>query len=602
MMNEHMPSYEILQTCIYPANEDFGSAEKYLRTEGGVYFNDEVLCLQEYSRVQFDTYYNAFSIPLWKERVKLPHACLKISGRGKVIIELWEVSRECLGVGLYGFPRKQRARRIVELTEELTTVFELAIADNQELSGLLYPKIIAVENSEVSSLLWTTTCEKRRSVKLGISVTHFNRKHYVIPAIRRIKQDLLTAPEWSDKIDFVVVDNSRDLTPQESSDVRVIPNENTGGTGGFMRGLLHYKYATDATHVLFMDDDASLEIESIKRAYQILSYAVEDNTAVGAALFYEDNPNFLIERGACLSKSWVWVEFHNCEAVAAWDVLNTELAENRTTTYMGWWFAAFPLASTERLVPPFFVRGDDVSFAQLNDFNIIFGNGIACYAQSFYTKVSGATTYFDTINSFVVNALFNNRKSLIFAQYIRRYIEQLVSGRYGYVEVMRLALKQFGRLDAKRFVENSALDPMIPVFKELTSEYCLQELDTDAFTLADRMDRPEGKLRRFGRLLTFNKLFLPLNNKKVVKQDSVDRACFKEIAGYRRILYLDTKSSKGFMVKLSRPKTLKYLLLLLGDALVYLFAYPATRRRLLKHYDYLTSEQMWEEIFGRASE
>lgn len=86
-----------------------------------------------------------------------------------------------------------------------------------------------------------------------------------MPAIKRVKKNILDNPEYKDKILFTVVDNSKNITNEEASGVNIIPNENTGGSGGFMRGLLHYENDTNATHVLFMDDDASCETESITR-------------------------------------------------------------------------------------------------------------------------------------------------------------------------------------------------------------------------------------------------------------------------------------------------------------------------------------------------
>lgn len=587
---------ETLQNFIYPMNAAFGSAEKYLRTEGSVHYNDTEMFLQKYSNVQFDTYYNAFSIPLWQKRVGLTTASLQIAGSGKVEVELWEVVQSRLDVSSYGYPKKLLAKKSIELSSAIQSVFDINITDELEFTGLVYPKIIALEDVKVTSLTWSTADEKRRSVKVGISVTHFNRKEYVIPAIKRIKENLLDVEEWADKIDFIVVDNSQNITPEESMGVKIVPNENTGGSGGFTRGFLHYKYNTEATHVLFMDDDASLEVESIKRAYQILSFAVEDNTAVGAALFYDENPNFLIERGAYLSKRWVSADFHNAETITPWDVLKTELSENTDTTYMGWWFCAFPIKYTKRLVPPYFVRGDDASFTQINDFNIIYANGIAAYAESFLTKVAGMTTYLDTLNPFIVNALFNNHKSLIFAEYIKRYLEQIISGRYGYVDVMRLALKNFGKLDAERFVESINLKPMFPVFKELTKDNTLKEIDLAELPVISHEVDYESRLKKFGRLITFNKLFLPLNNTKIVQQEFIHRAHFRDIAGFRKIVYYDIKSNKGFVTEVSRWKTLKYLLLLAGDGIKFIFTYPATRRRLLKNFDYLTSEQMWDDI------
>lgn len=587
---------ETLQNFIYPMNTEFGSTKKYLRTEGSVHYDENGMFLQKYSNVQFDTYYNAFSLPLWQKKVGIKNIALQIAGSGQIEIELWEVLRSRLDVSSYGYPRKRLTKRVVDLTEESENIFELNIENDMEYSGLIYPKIIALEDAKITDLSWETADSQRRAVKLGISVTHFNRKQYVIPAIKRIKEHLLDATEWHDKIDFVVVDNSQNITTEEAMGVEIIPNENTGGSGGFTRGFLHYKYDTDATHVLFMDDDASLEVESIKRAYQILTFAEKDNSAVGAALFYDENPNYLIERGAHLSNKWVQPDFHNTKITNADEVLRTELGKNSATTYMGWWFCAFPIEQAKRLVPPYFVRGDDASFAQINDFNIIYGNGIAAYAESFMTKVAGMTTYLETINSLTVNALFNNHKFAMYSDYAKHYLEQLISGRYGYVDVMRLSLKNFGKLDAQRFVDGINLKPLFPVFKELTKDNSLKEIDLKELSIVNRDVENEGRKQAFIRALTFNRLFLPLENNAIVKQAFIHRAHFRDIAGFRKVLYYDAKSEKGFVVEFKRLKTLKYLLLLLSDGVKYLFAYRATRRRLLRDFDYLTSEKMWFEI------
>ena len=231
-----------------------------------------------------------------------------------------------------------------------------------------------------------------------------------MPAIKRIKTGLLDMPEWADKIDFIVVDNSKNITEEEAMGVTIIPNENTGGSGGFTRGFLYYKNDTNATHVLFMDDDASLEIESIKRAYRILQFAEADNTAVGAALFYEDRPDMLIERGAKMDPKLTWeAKFRDTSATSVADVLLQEIDEEKNE-YFGWWFNAFPIKYTDHLTLPYFVRGDDVSFGNLNNFHMVMGNGIAAIAENFDYKVAAMTEYLDMRNKFLVNSLFVNHR------------------------------------------------------------------------------------------------------------------------------------------------------------------------------------------------
>ncbi len=590
----------IVQNFIYTDNEDFGAREKYIRIEGSVLYDDKIH-LQKYSTIQFDTYYNGLSVPLWQNKVELKNISLNISGSGLVEIELLEIYETKLDVNAKGYPRKSISKKIINLNElKNENIFEIDIENKDKYTGLIYPKIKALEDTVIDKLNWSTNDIEKRTVKLGITVTHFNRKNYVLAAIKRIKKELLDKKEWENKIDFIIVDNSKNITLEEADGVKVIPNENTGGSGGFTRGFLYYKNETKATHVLFMDDDASLEVESIKRAYYILSYAMKDNSAVGAALFYDNNPNYLIERGAHLENAGWKPDFPNMGMVNAWDVLISENSKLNDKSYMGWWFAAFPIKYATKLVPPYFVRGDDVSFSQMNNFNIIYGNGIACYAESFSTKVASMTTYLDTLNPFIVNAIFNTKKSHMILQlkklYIKRYLEQIISGRYGYADVMRLSLKKFRQLTVEEFIKSIDISKIIPSLKELTKNNTLKDIDLDKLNVINNEVEYESKKNKIKRLITFNKIFLPLNKNEIVKQDFIYRAHFRDIAGYKNVLYYDENSKKGFTVTISRLKTIKYLMLLLIDSVRYIFTYKSVQKRLLKQYDYLTSEKMWNEI------
>ena len=89
---------KVLQNFIYPSNQTLGSKEKYLRVEGNVFFGNDKLEMTKFANVHFDTYYNAFSIPLWRENVGLSDAQFTISGSGTVDVELWDLSNRNIKV------------------------------------------------------------------------------------------------------------------------------------------------------------------------------------------------------------------------------------------------------------------------------------------------------------------------------------------------------------------------------------------------------------------------------------------------------------------------------------------------------------------------
>ncbi|GAB2025290.1 hypothetical protein OfM1_13610 [Lactovum odontotermitis] len=572
---------KILQNFIFPESETFGSQEKYLRTSGDVRISDKKMQMGAFSSALFDTYYNAFSISLWREKVGIKQFSLTISGQGQVFIELCQFTEAS---------EKTLKKLEISLTNANQPVFEL---NTEDFDGIVYPKVTAQEKASITALSWETADNIRRAVKLGVSITTFNRKDYVIPAITRINEQLLGLPFWHERIELVVVDNSSNLTKEEASGVKVIPNENTGGSGGFMRGFLHYKNETDATHVLFMDDDAALEIESIKRAYQILSFARQENTAVGAALFYDDAPDNFLECGASLGKYWVKVEFQKEDSTDVDVVLKTERNWEKKTpdsAFAGWWFNAFPIKSVEHLVPPFFVRSDDMAFAQFNDFNLIWANGIASYAEDFQKKMTALTTYLDARNMLLYYALFSkNILSISYYIAMNRLIS-LLAARYEHHQLERLALNDFLKMTPEKWVEAASLAEKLPEINNILKNERLKPIDIDSPTFVSPEDKKESTLKSLLKMI-----FLPRKN-RTVKSEFLMLPHFSQLAGSKRILYY--LGDKGFIVTVRPWKLFSGLFMLAIDSLRLIFGFGRVRRRLLAKFDYLTSEEMWQEIFG----
>ncbi|GAB2027631.1 glycosyltransferase [Lactovum odontotermitis] len=571
-----------LQNFVFPKSLDFGSKEKYYRSEGSVEFDGTALILPKDSAVKFDTFYNAFSIPLWQKRVKISDAELIICGSGKVVIELWEYNDKYINTLIES--------KTFDLKKESQSIFYLNVADSS-YTGLVFPKIKALTEVKINSLAWITVEKPRQQVKLGISITHFNRKNYVLPAMKRIRDNFLNDTEWQDKIDFVVVDNSKNITAEEAMGVKIIPNENTGGSGGFMRGLLHYKNETDVTHVLFMDDDASLEVESIRRAYRILQFTNDSKTAVGASLFYEDKPDILIERGAVLDPGPVWMaKYRDSWGINQETILHEEL-EDTSNDYGGWWFFAFPVKEAKHLTPPYFVRGDDVSFSSLNDFHVVFANGISCMAENFQYKFAPMTEYLDMRNKLIVSTIFLNSKKSAINYYKWLAQNQLLAGRYGYVEVLKLALNDYLNLTSEWMEKNINMADKISEINSFAKDNIQRELDLSQIPV--ELNTKMGE-HRF--ITLFKMFFMPLRTDKVVIQRAEILPIFQQMTGYKKVLTYNPETNKGFIVEISKKKLFSGIFSIWRDCWRIRRNYGEVRKRLLDNLDYLTSEEMWNEI------
>lgn len=566
------------------ANLEFGAhTDCYFRHDGNVLLTD-VAFLAPGSRMSLDTYYNAFSTQLWKDRCGLNNVMFSARGEGKCYMRLMLTNEQGANYEL--------ASNYCTLTERDTLVFDYDLA-NLSYNGLLYVEIIALESAVIfKGGRWSTKEAIKRDVNLGIVVTHFNRKNYVLPAIARVKKAILDNPEYCGHIQFSIVDNSQNITSEEAQGVNVIPNENLGGSGGFMRGLLHYKDEGKATHVLFMDDDASCEMESIIRAYHILQFVTDDELCIAGSLFDEDVPNRFIEKGA----NFDGVCRANCAGLhMCWreDLLRAEFSTVKVS-YAAWWFFVFPIQAVKHYSFPFFVRGDDVLFSLLNEMKIIAPLGIACYGENFGIKDSVSTLYLSSRIS-VISLTMNTSMKDIVKGYLHHIIKATLLYRYESAEAVRMALYDVFS-GSKFWKENYDMQAVFKRLKNITHQEVMKPVDISQLNLVPHpgLMLDESKLKRLIRWASFNGLFLP-KKRGVVVQNNGLAGGLRQIARYEGVFYYNPKTKMGCALRPSRFKTLKYLWLAFWDTVFIVRNLSKMRKEYQTHINELTSEEFWRK-------
>ena len=324
------------------------------------------------------------TIHKWKSQLTSEELFFKITIQGKLLIRF----------------------QISSLESGTQSVFEktLTSKDLQEFSfdlpfwrdhsqGILFFELYALKLSRIKNFSYYTEFDSLEPFKLGIVITHFNRQKQVINAIQRLKEGLLEDPETRGRVGLIVVDNSQNLPFLDG--ITVIKSANLGGAGGFTRGLLHLKAHPEFTHCLFMDDDASSEVESIKRTMVFLEATRKAKLAISGAMLTEKEVYRQYECGAyfdgkcqSLGKGLNLLYEH--------DLLKNEI--KRRVEYGAWWFFAFAIQDVEHNAFPYFVRGDDISFSYSNGFKITTLNGIACWQPDFSNKSTPQSVYLDMRN------------------------------------------------------------------------------------------------------------------------------------------------------------------------------------------------------------
>lgn len=572
-----------IQKILMP-NFSFGASEaKYQRGKQAIYADGRTL-IQPCGTLSFDTYYNGLSTVVWKEQCHLQNLVFQAAGYGETVARLLVVTDQDVTFEL--------DRKVIALQENEQAIFELDLSQVSQ-RGVIYVEFIAMNEMVIfTGGGWYTPDSVRREVVLGISITHFNRKQFVLPSIARVKKEILDDPEYQNKILFTVVDNSQNITDEEAKGVTVIPNANTGGSGGFMRGLLHYQNDTQATHVLFMDDDASCETESIKRAYWILSYAEKENSAVAGSLFLDDHPDILIEKGAffdniCRPAFNGWNMSDRAQMVRAetmdWNI-----------NYGAWWFFAFPIASVKHYAFPFFVRGDDIMFGMLNEFNLITSIGITCYGENFATKATALNRYLDVRNHLLNTIYFQKNQRKTLRLYKLFYLDSLYSHQYGSVDCIRLALDHVLG-DIQFWSENYDLSKIRPQIKQLSVAEQQDTLNIEQSEMVRKFRTHEPAWHKWARKLTFNGMLLPLYNRMI--HQSIDfNANFASIFRFGRIMYVNPNTKKGYVVQVSRKEFFKRRWALISDLRRLRREFRAQQKKYRANMDQLTSKEFWEKV------
>ncbi|WP_415182274.1 glycosyltransferase [Phaeovulum sp.] len=581
-----------LQTIIFPGTELPATEDMYFHAQDkGVIssISKGVIYVPAWASVRGDTYFNGFSVGKWKEICQVDDLSIAFTGQGRALVRI--------GVNVLDHASRWLHESEITLSKEPSVIPINAFSTL--VDGILFFQIIALEDLTLSGGYYFTHTAPPNKVKLGIVVTHFNRKHYVLPAIRRVTAQLLGDPEMEGRISMVVVDNSQNITPEEASCATVIPNQNLGGAGGFTRGLLHLK-DNGFSHCLFMDDDASCEIESIRRTFRILQYAKSPKLAIAGSMMREAAPYEIHEAGAVFQDGRTRPLKNGFDLRCPDKLLSVETKQEHID-YGGWWHFAFRIDQVQHLAFPFFVRGDDILFALSNDFDIFTMNGIGEWAEDFEIKENPFTRYLTLRSTLVLALLKSSRSKRRFLRMYRRLVRDcLYSYNYSSARAFTVAMQHVMR--GPEFWRKNI--DMIAVREEL-GRLCPGENMASITMPVDLVMRPsqESRWHRFARRITLNGFLLP---KRMIRDKTVlDRKDFigdaRKIYRFRRVLYTAPNGNAGYLAKYDKYRFWEEFNLARQTAREFRRRFPELKRQYAKASTDLMSEAFWRGVYNECS-
>jgi hypothetical protein len=582
----------ILQSLIWPERGICTERDLYVRLRGPAGLNEEDrrLVLREGGQLGFDTWFNLFNLGKWRRHCDLRDLSLRLEGQGECAVSVM--------LALSDRSWERVSEQVVTLGQG-TDLDLSGIFDEKMSNAVLYFEITALGPMELTGAHWMTRQPPLRAPDLMLSVTTFRREAAVERTAARFEA-YIAASGMAGRIRMTVVDNGQSANIPPSDNVTLIPNENLGGAGGFSRGLLAAR-DTGASHCLFMDDDASIHMESLTRTWTFLAYATDPATAVAGAMINATHRWAIWENGAL---------FHTrCKPLHMGTDLRdpgaTIRMEFETTPdpdagfYGGWWYFAFPVDEVRHQPFPFFVRGDDVSFSLVHDFNIVTLNGVVSYQDSFTDKESPLTWYLD-LRSHLAHHLslpeleIGRWKTWNIALWF--FLRNLPRMHYETLTGINMALEDVikgpGFFDANADMSARRAD-----FKALTVNEAWRETppELQRSEIANLRRNPPRPWRRNLMKLTMNGHLIPFFNRigKKIVLTSENRGSLGHVWAASEITYLSADRKQYYKVIHSKARLFSEIGRFIRVSWQFLRLYPELLETWRGGYRTLTGETYW---------
>lgn len=371
--------------------------------------NEELYWRNDNNSISYDTYFNMFSIKKWKKYTIVDNVYLELKLLGKCQIKLF-ADGKCIH------------EQIENVSEERVIRYQYPVKLNADI---IWFQFVALDNgAKIISGEYGTDIpvQSLRNIRIGVNICTYKREEYVKRNVALLETALLKTNNYGlqEHLEIFVVDNGKTLCGaiRQSQKIHVIESRNVGGSGGFTRGLIEIltqKEENAFTHVIFMDDDADIEPESIIRTYALLrlmksKYA---NIKIGGAMLRQDYPYIEYAAGE------FWNNGRLLNPRCGLDLRNrSNCIENEKELqceYAGWWFCCMPLtvANETNLPLPMFIHLDDVEYG-LRDCNegFLYLNGICIWHPYFEHRRPSHYEYYEVRNGAIIR-LFHSKGSCL---------------------------------------------------------------------------------------------------------------------------------------------------------------------------------------------
>lgn len=602
-----------LQSLLFPQTGICTEEKMYFRRNGTIDFtwDKDYLNMFRNSSITFDTYFNGCSAEKWFKytKVKRISICLHVKGQFRITLMRKEknldgattkfLHEETFGQpdvdGVYSFPFETESNNGM-FCFQILCLSEMGSLFDGWYEGEVQPQDI-------------------RPVKIALDICTFKREVFVTKNVRELYDCFLNNPdsEMKDSLEIFISDNAKTLNQDDvvlCDKIHVFLNKNTGGAGGFTRGMIEIMNCREKnhiTHVLVMDDDVIINPDSVYRTFVILSLLKDEyaDAFVGGAMLRLDKQFIQTEAGARWNKGYLISHKSGLNLLETEACLYNEFEEK--TEFNAWWYCAFPASViTDKNLPlPIFIRGDDVEYGLRNLKHLILMNGICVWHEPFENKYASSMYYYIFRNRLIDNSIHNLKYKR--SHFIRDLKEQvhreIIYYRYKNADLLMDGVNDFyNGIDWLMAQDGEALHKSI-----MGRGYKLQDINDlsvpfsyPAYEQACRMPEPKRTARAW-RKFTANGFLLPCKKRPDNEMPVVAPTFTARPVNFYRVqkaLNYDYCSRKAFVTEKSVKETLRLKYKLWKIGLKSRWKYKKTVKKYYKRSGELMDLKFWSKYLG----
>lgn len=379
--------------------------ELYYREKGNTIPEEKRLTLKEKTEIRTNTYLNLFDCAVWKKYTSMEklQLVMEVKGCGSIRILYSEKENEEILFAQYRVDSLNYIKKIIALpTGERRYWIELSTETGLSVQNICYNAFVSSENINPVHISWV--------------ICTFRREKMIQDIIELFQNSLFFEENsmYFHGMSMRIVDNSSEMAVQEQPYIKVFHNPNTGGAGGFSRGMEESEREEEEygiTQVLLMDDDVEIMKESLYRLYSFLKIvkAEYQNRPVAGRMFRTDQRQIQYTAMEIWNRGEIRHIGHNqdmTEVENLWNMNHIKESENKDI-YTGWWFGCFPMEYVRKQKPlPFFLHCDDVEYGLRNGEKPLILNGIQVWHETYEYRKNALIAYYDIRNSMIVNTIY----------------------------------------------------------------------------------------------------------------------------------------------------------------------------------------------------